>query len=268
MLGFKTRRHYSIALAGGLGAFLALVGLAGCSGGSNAAVLTSGATATVAVTGITLSPSTLSLTVAKSSTLTASVQPGDATDSALTWSSSDTRIANIASGAVTCAAAGSATITASASNGQHGTASVTCVKPFAVYEFLKLKSYQDASGVYTISDSWFRGLGITPLDLIYSSKLVTCPLSSCTDEYIVDSSKIATAAASADRTGSTPVSLDLEVWDTRRFYPSDRQWPEHRAESERSAHGVQGRQPRRQRGPLRGSAAKHLRLERSHHRNL
>ncbi|MBB6104208.1 hypothetical protein F4827_004067 [Paraburkholderia bannensis] len=220
MLGFKTRRHYSIALAGGLGAFLALVGLAGCSGGSNAAVLTSGATATVAVTGITLSPSTLSLTVAKSSTLTASVQPGDATDSALTWSSSDTRIANIASGAVTCAAAGSATITASASNGQHGTASVTCVKPFAVYEFLKLKSYQDASGVYTISDSWFRGLGITPLDLIYSSKLVTCPLSSCTDEYIVDSSKIATAAASADRTGSTPVSLDLEVWDTRRFYPT------------------------------------------------
>lgn len=216
-MGFKTRRHFSIALASSL----ALLALAGCGGGSSAAVLTSSATAAVAVTGVTLTPSTLSLTVAQSSTLTASVLPNDATDSALAWSSSDTSVASVASGgAVTCAAVGSVTITASTSNGQQGTASVTCVKPFAVYEFLKLKSYQDASGVNTISDTWFRGLGINPLDLIYSSKLVTCPLTSCTDEYVVDSTQIATAAASADSTGSTPVSLDLEVWDTKRFYPT------------------------------------------------
>lgn len=226
MTGFKTRRHFSFALTGCMSLLLAL---AGCGGGSNGAALTSGststsgsdATAAVAVTGVTVSPDTLTLTDGKSAALTASVQPDDATDSAVTWSSSDTSVATVASGGtVTCATAGSATITAASSDGQQGTASVTCQKPFAVYEFLKLKSYQDASGVNTISDTWFRGLGITPLNLIYSGNLVTCPLTSCTDEYVVDATKIATQAASADSTGATPVSLDLEVWDTKRFYPT------------------------------------------------
>jgi hypothetical protein len=213
LTGFKTRLGLLVLP-------LLVVALSGCGGGSNAATLTSGSTDAVAVTGVTVTPSALSLTLAQSSALTASVQPDDATDSALTWSSSDTSVATVASGTVTCAAVGSATITASTSSGQQGSASVTCAKPFAVYEFLKLKQYQDASGVNTISDTWFKGLGISPLNLIYSSNLVTCPLTSCTDEYVVDSTKIATAAASADSTGSTPVSLDLEVWDTKRFYPT------------------------------------------------
>jgi hypothetical protein len=80
-----------------------------------------------------------------------------------------------------------------------------------VLEFLKLKSYQDSTGTHSITDAWFETLGISPLNLIYSSYLVTCPLTSCTDEYEVDATKVASEAASADSTGSTPVSLDLEV---------------------------------------------------------
>jgi hypothetical protein len=89
-----------------------------------------------------------------------------------------------------------------------------------VLEFLKLKSYQDSTGVHSITDAWFKTLGISPLNLIYSGNLVTCPLTSCTDEYEVDATKVASEAASADATGSTLVSLDLEVWDSDRFQPT------------------------------------------------
>ncbi|WP_321814858.1 Ig-like domain-containing protein [Paraburkholderia sp. J69-2] len=186
-----------------------LTALAGCGGGG------SGSTSTSST--VTVSPTTLSLTVGHSSALTASVA---SSNTGVTWNSSDTTVATVTDdGAVTCEAVGSATITAT-SDAQEASASVTCAKAFTVYEFLKLKQYQDASGVNTISDTWFEGLGITPLNLLYSSKLVTCPLTSCTDEYTVDTTKIATAAASADSTGAIPVSLDLEVWDTKRFYPT------------------------------------------------
>ncbi|WP_322044743.1 Ig-like domain-containing protein [Paraburkholderia sp. J67] len=177
--------------------------------------------AAIAVTGVTLAPTTLTLAPAQSAALTASVQPANATSTTLTWASSDSQVASVTNGGtVTCGATGSATITAATSDGHQASASVTCASPFAVFEFLKLKSYQNASGVNAISDAWFRSLGISPLNLIYSGNLVTCPLSSCTDQYTVDATKIATAAASADSTGATPVSLDLEVWDTKRFYPT------------------------------------------------
>ena len=73
----------------------------------------------VAVTGITLSQTSLSLEEGKTATLTATVQPSDATDKTVAWSSSDSGVATVSSsGVVTAVKEGSATITASAGGKQ------------------------------------------------------------------------------------------------------------------------------------------------------
>ena len=87
--------------------------------------------AKVDVTGITLSETTLDKKVgADAVTLTATVAPDDATDKTVTWKSSDTNVATVdATGKVAFVAAGTATITATATNGTADTAddkSATC----------------------------------------------------------------------------------------------------------------------------------------------
>jgi hypothetical protein len=70
------------------------------------------------VTGITVSPATLTLEPGKSQTLTASVQPSDATKKQLKWSSSNTGVATVStSGKVTAVAQGTCTVTATAKDG-------------------------------------------------------------------------------------------------------------------------------------------------------
>lgn len=193
--------------------------LASCGGGSSDT--RTGASAAIAVTNVSVTPATAILALGSSTTFAATVAPADAADDTVTWTSSDATIATVSgSGVATCVAPGTSTISASAANGDEGHGTLTCEKPFSVLEFLKLKSYQDSTGVHPITDTWFGTLGISPLNLIYSGNLVTCPLATCTDEYEVDATKIASEAASADSTGSTRVSLDLEVWDTDRFKPT------------------------------------------------
>lgn len=81
------------------------------------------------VTAVTLSKSSLSLEVGGSAALTASVTPADATNGALTWSSSNTGVATVSGGTVTAVAAGSAVITAQAANGVSAQCTVTVTKP-------------------------------------------------------------------------------------------------------------------------------------------
>lgn len=68
--------------------------------------------AKIAVTGITLDKSELTLTVGETGTLTANVDPENATDKTVTWTSSNESVATVVGGTVTAVAAGSATITA------------------------------------------------------------------------------------------------------------------------------------------------------------
>ena len=73
--------------------------------------------ANVAVTGVTLSKTTASMTMGETLTLKATVTPDNATDSAVTWSSSDKTIATVStSGKVKGVAAGTATITVTTAN--------------------------------------------------------------------------------------------------------------------------------------------------------
>ena len=68
--------------------------------------------ADVPATGVTLDKTTLSLTEGESATLTATVEPENATDKAIVWTSSDNAVATVENGVVTAVKAGKATITA------------------------------------------------------------------------------------------------------------------------------------------------------------
>ncbi|MDR0290567.1 MAG: bacterial Ig-like domain-containing protein [Treponema sp.] len=67
--------------------------------------------------GVTLNKTSLSLTVGQEETLTATVTPADATNKAVTWSSSDTGKATVANGVVKAVAAGTAIITVTTADG-------------------------------------------------------------------------------------------------------------------------------------------------------
>ena len=79
---------------------------------------------TVSVTSVTLDKTSLALDVGGSDTLTATVEPDNATNKAVTWSSSNENVATVNNGVVTAVGAGTATITAAASDGSGKTA--TC----------------------------------------------------------------------------------------------------------------------------------------------
>ena len=82
------------------------------------------ASAVISVTGVMLDKTSLTLQETGSDTLTAMVEPADATNKDVTWESSDTSIATVdANGKVTAISAGSAIITVTAAEGSGVSAS-------------------------------------------------------------------------------------------------------------------------------------------------
>ena len=73
----------------------------------------------VKVTGVTLNKSTMSLVATAEETLTATVVPENATNKAVTWSTSNDKVAAVADGKVTAVAPGKATITVTTVDGSH-----------------------------------------------------------------------------------------------------------------------------------------------------
>ena len=81
---------------------------------------------TVAVTGVSLNKSSMTLTEGGSETLTATVAPSNATNTGVSWSSSNTGVATVNGGQVTAVKAGTATITVTTADGNKtATCSVT-----------------------------------------------------------------------------------------------------------------------------------------------
>ena len=84
------------------------------------------ATGGTEVTSVTLNKYTLNLEVGKTGKLTATVLPASAADKSITWSSSKTDVASVSSnGTVTAKKAGTAVITATATNGKSASCTVT-----------------------------------------------------------------------------------------------------------------------------------------------
>ncbi|MDD1621410.1 MAG: Ig-like domain-containing protein [Methylococcaceae bacterium] len=91
------------------------------SGNSNAANATAGdngGTQPIAVSGVTVTPSSASLSIGSTANLTASVQPTNATNKGVSWSSSNTGVATVnANGLVTGVSAGNANVTVTTADG-------------------------------------------------------------------------------------------------------------------------------------------------------
>ena len=92
--------------------------------------LTSGGTTSedVAVTGVTVTPENLILKEGESKTLTAEVQPTNATNKNITWKSTSPNVATVSNGVVKAINAGTTTITATTANGKTATCNVTVTK--------------------------------------------------------------------------------------------------------------------------------------------
>ena len=80
------------------------------------------------ITGVTLNQSKMELAVGESKNLTAIVQPGNAADRTVNWSSSDSGVAKVANGLVTAVAKGTATIAATTVDGGKTDTCVVTVK--------------------------------------------------------------------------------------------------------------------------------------------
>ncbi len=88
-------------------------------------------TVTQPVTGVTLDQTSLTLTEGDSETLSATVEPSNATNQNVTWSSSDPSVATVANGVVTAVGAGTATITVTTEDGDFtATCEVTVERPY------------------------------------------------------------------------------------------------------------------------------------------
>lgn len=83
----------------------------------------------IEVEGIILNKTELSMDVSNSETLVATVAPENATDKTIIWISSDTSVATVSDGVVTALRNGTATITATTSNGKSATCTVTVQTP-------------------------------------------------------------------------------------------------------------------------------------------
>lgn len=84
---------------------------------------------TVEVTGVTLNKTSLALRKGASDTLVATVLPANATNKAVTWTSSNPGVATVSNGIVTAGASGSAVITVKTADGKSAIANVTVTNP-------------------------------------------------------------------------------------------------------------------------------------------
>lgn len=100
-------------------------------------VLTNANVAPVAVTGVSVSPTTASVTAGLTQQLTATIAPANATNTNVTWTSSNAAVATVsATGLVTAVAAGTATITVKTTDGAKtatSTITVTAGTSFTVH---------------------------------------------------------------------------------------------------------------------------------------
>ena len=86
----------------------------------------------IEVAGVDLNKTELKIAIGQSETLTASINPNDATDKTVTWTSSDTSVATVEKGKVTAKKLGTATITVTTHNGRKATCKVTVTNPITV----------------------------------------------------------------------------------------------------------------------------------------
>lgn len=112
-----------------------------------------GGSATVSVTSVSLDQETLTMAIGGKKTLIATVLPTNATNKAVTWSSSNTGVATVsAAGEVTAIKLGTATITATTKDGGK---TATCEVTVGIYlaNFMTDGSFKPTGTTWTILDA-------------------------------------------------------------------------------------------------------------------
>lgn len=124
----------------------------------------SGPAGPVAVTGVTLDQTSLSIEAGQTAQLTATIQPANADNQAVTWSSSDNNVVSVdATGKITANAKGSATITVTTEDGgKTATCTVTVTEPAAPIEVTAIAL--KASTTIAIGDTETLTVTYTPAD--------------------------------------------------------------------------------------------------------
>ncbi len=104
----------------------------------------------VEVSSITLSKTSVTLEAGQAITVTATVQPSNATNKTINWSSSNTSIATVdASGKITAVSPGTATITATSNNGKSSHVTVTVTKKSSSIEVTSVTLSKTSLSMYT-----------------------------------------------------------------------------------------------------------------------
>jgi len=118
---------------------------------------------TVDATGITLDKTSLNMQLEETAQLTATVKPANATNTAVTWSSSDTAVATVStSGKVTAVGIGTATITASTHNGKTAKCTVNVYSYSISNEELHFDlASENLTAALSISDGVTNVTGVT-----------------------------------------------------------------------------------------------------------
>lgn len=163
----------------------------------------------VAVTGVTLSASTMDLYGQNTGALTATVTPSTATDTSVTWSSSDSNVATVSGGVVAPVGPGTATITATTTDGNY---TASCAVTVSYY--VAGAVYQDIN--YRTPAFWANNV-YNPLPLSgYADGVAYAVALSGSSQYFVGS----VAADSNYKTPRTPVMWTNGVLSTLTL-PSD-----------------------------------------------
>ena len=186
-----------------------------CGGHSaSCTVEVSGITDTVAVTGITLNQNTASVQVGNTITLTATVEPDNATNKTVTWTSDNEPVATVEDGVVTGVSEGTASIGAMTADGGFSAVCNVTVAAASNYKNLFDKdtmttASQGITGAGVIG-SYNWGLARVPVNenTVYSIK--TCDTYTGDEqarlEYSFYNGATAGAFGFADATGNTLIS--------------------------------------------------------------
>ena len=142
----------------------------------------------VAVTGVTIDPSEVTLLVGKTRTLTLAIEPENATNKEVTWSSNDESVATVADGVVTAVAAGTAVITVSsaAADGISATCTVTVVDELNETTATGNLNNSD-SGVFAGVEGFTGGGHTVSGTLITDAGNVAVTYAGTTNTYLCDS---------------------------------------------------------------------------------
>ena len=158
------------------------------------------------VTSVTLSKTSASLKVGETVTLTATVNPSDATDKTVTWTTSDATVATVSNGVVTAKKLGTATITAKAGD-KTATCSITVIlTPVGSITLTLL------SASLTVGESVTLSATVGPVDAI--DKTVSWSSSDATvanvSNGVVSAKKIGTATITA-KAGNKTATCSITV---------------------------------------------------------